>query len=86
MSQPPFNRKEASKITGIPSRRILFYVEQSNLLKRLKRPGRGFRREYDLIDIAELILIRELGSLGVTLAKISDIVFSASRPKRQLVG
>jgi len=71
-----WTRKEVAEITGIPDRRILFYTEQPGLLLGMKTDtGRGTAREYSIGSIFYLLIIKELSSLGLSLAKIKSIIW-----------
>lgn len=70
-----YTRKEVADITGIPDRRVLFYTEQPGLLPGIQRAvGRGNAREYTLKSIFYLLLINELGELGVSLSIARHVV------------
>jgi DNA-binding transcriptional MerR regulator len=79
MLKDTWTRKEVAEITGIPDRRILFYTEQPLLLPGVKRDtGRGTARVYNIESVFYLLLIKELSSLGLSLARIR-LVLSAIR-------
>lgn len=75
MEKTTWTRKEVSRITGIPDRRVLFYTEQPFLLPFVKKEtGRGTAREYNVKDIFCLLLVKELDSLGLSLTRIRLIL------------
>lgn len=77
MLKDTWTRKEVAEITGIPDRRILFYTEQPLLLPGVKRDtGRGTARVYDIESVFHLLLIKELSSLGLSLAKIRLVLLA----------
>ena len=70
-----FGPKEAEKITGIPMRRIQFYIESG--LVNVESPGRGRRgREFSRDNLLELAVVSRLSSVGIDLATIKQIFAS----------
>jgi hypothetical protein len=65
--------KEISKITEMPPRQIQFLSE--TLPGVDQRPGRGKSKEFLAHHLPGLMACRELASLGVTISKISEIIF-----------
>lgn len=75
MEKTTWTRKEVSRITDIPTRRVLFYTEQPFLLPFVnKATGRGTAREYNIEDIFYLLLVKELDSLGLSLTRTRLVV------------
>lgn len=68
-----FGPRDAEELTGIPSRRIQFYVENGLISVNDPTPGRGLARNFSLKSIFELFIIKELAANGVELRSIKRI-------------
>lgn len=79
MKKTTWTRKEVTEIVGIPDRRLLFYSEQGILPDFFKDVGRGKAREYNYVDVFYLRIIKELDSLGLSLARIKIVILFISR-------
>jgi len=66
-----YKPKEVEEKTGIPTRRIQFYVESG--LISIGNPGRGASRRFTEKNLLELLLIAELAKNGIELNKIKKI-------------
>lgn len=79
--QPFWPRKEVAKLTNLSERRVLFYTEQGVLYEVERAVGRGYARQYSMIDIIDLTLIRHLDALGINLQMIKEVVFNFHQVK-----
>ncbi|MBW1779020.1 MAG: MerR family transcriptional regulator [Deltaproteobacteria bacterium] len=77
--------KQVEKITGIPTRRIQFYVENGLVSVEAKYPGRGVKRLYSKDNILELLVIKELANCGIELNLIRLILAECRKKNPEML-
>lgn len=69
-----FIRKQAKKITGIPPRRIEFYLQQGLLSGIDLKTGRGTARQFTKLNLFQLMVIKRLAAAGIELNRIEKFI------------
>jgi hypothetical protein len=61
-----FTVGDASKILGIPRRKIVLFVEQKVMAPTVGAGGRGHARKFSILDLFRLAAVAELSRLGLS--------------------
>jgi len=69
-----FRRKQVEEITGIPWRRVAFYVAEGLVPLLDPHPGRGREHRFTESNLIQLSVIKELAAAGVELSRIRGVL------------